>query len=146
MQLLASTNDSEQWQQVLGNCQLVQLSHIEKLESHLKELPVTESLCISTTLSLTQLTVLAQSETKVILSPQITRRREGEDFFLSVARSAYVEDRAGHDRRYAIDATKTNNELGYVPAESFETGFAKTLNWYLDNEAWWSELLEADKK
>jgi dTDP-glucose 4,6-dehydratase len=53
----------------------------------------------------------------------------------------YVTDRAGHDRRYAIDATKTNNELGYVPAESFETGFAKTLNWYLDNEAWWSELL-----
>ncbi|MEP2617680.1 MAG: GDP-mannose 4,6-dehydratase [Marinomonas sp.] len=46
----------------------------------------------------------------------------------------YIEDRAGHDRRYAIDATKTNNELGYVPAESFDIGFAKTLNWNLDNE------------
>jgi dTDP-glucose 4,6-dehydratase len=53
----------------------------------------------------------------------------------------YVQDRAGHDRRYAIDATKTNNELGYVPAESFETGFAKTLDWYLNNEAWWTPLL-----
>ncbi|WP_394128942.1 dTDP-glucose 4,6-dehydratase [Shewanella maritima] len=53
----------------------------------------------------------------------------------------YVTDRAGHDRRYAIDATKTNDELGYVPAESFETGFAKTLKWYLANEAWWVELL-----
>jgi len=53
----------------------------------------------------------------------------------------YVTDRAGHDRRYAIDATKTNNELGYVPAESFETGIAKTLNWYLHNEKWWTPLL-----
>ncbi|MPW28744.1 dTDP-glucose 4,6-dehydratase [Agarivorans sp. B2Z047] len=52
----------------------------------------------------------------------------------------YVEDRAGHDRRYAIDATKTNNELSYVPVESFETGFAKTLDWYLDNQQWWKNL------
>lgn len=52
----------------------------------------------------------------------------------------YVTDRAGHDRRYAIDATKTNNELGYKPAESFETGIKKTVEWYLGNEAWWSPL------
>ena len=54
----------------------------------------------------------------------------------------YVTDRPGHDRRYAIDATKTNNELGYQPAESFETGIAKTLDWYLDNETWWTPLLK----
>jgi dTDP-glucose 4,6-dehydratase len=53
----------------------------------------------------------------------------------------YVTDRAGHDRRYAIDATKTNNELGYKPTESFETGIKKTVEWYLSNEDWWSELL-----
>ena len=53
----------------------------------------------------------------------------------------FVEDRAGHDRRYAIDATKTNNELGYQPAESFETGIKKTVEWYLGNESWWKELL-----
>lgn len=53
----------------------------------------------------------------------------------------YVTDRPGHDRRYAIDATKTNNELGYVPAESFESGIAKTLEWYLQNETWWRPLL-----
>lgn len=53
----------------------------------------------------------------------------------------FVTDRAGHDRRYAIDATKTNNELGYKPAESFETGIAKTVDWYLSNEGWWKELL-----
>lgn len=55
---------------------------------------------------------------------------------------AYVTDRAGHDRRYAINATKTNNELGYVPSESFETGFAKTLEWYLKNDGWWKSVLD----
>ncbi len=53
----------------------------------------------------------------------------------------YVTDRAGHDRRYAIDATKTNNELGYQPAESFETGIRKTVSWYLSNDAWWKPLM-----
>lgn len=54
---------------------------------------------------------------------------------------SYVTDRPGHDRRYAIDACKTNNELGYQPMESFETGIAKTVNWYLLNESWWKPLL-----
>jgi len=54
----------------------------------------------------------------------------------------YVTDRAGHDRRYAIDATKTNNELGYKPKESFETGFEKTLVWYLNNSPWWQSILD----
>lgn len=53
----------------------------------------------------------------------------------------YVTDRPGHDRRYAIDGTKTNSELGYKPAESFESGIAKTLDWYLHNEDWWKPLL-----
>lgn len=53
----------------------------------------------------------------------------------------YVTDRAGHDRRYAIDASKTNKELAYKPNESFETGIAKTIDWYLDNESWWKPLL-----
>ena len=53
----------------------------------------------------------------------------------------YVEDRLGHDRRYAIDPTKSNDELGYKPAESFETGIRKTVAWYLDNDDWWKELL-----
>ncbi|WP_087505800.1 dTDP-glucose 4,6-dehydratase [Neiella marina] len=53
----------------------------------------------------------------------------------------FVTDRAGHDRRYAIDATKTNNELGYKPAESFETGIRKTISWYLSNSTWWQGLL-----
>jgi len=48
----------------------------------------------------------------------------------------YVKDRAGHDRRYAIDATKLNKELGWKPSVTFEQGLAKTLDWYLNNEEW----------
>jgi len=54
----------------------------------------------------------------------------------------YVNDRPGHDRRYAIDATKTNNELGYQPKESFDTGIAKTIQWYLNNEKWWKSVMD----
>ena len=48
----------------------------------------------------------------------------------------FVEDRAGHDRRYAIDARKIERELGWRPAESFESGIRKTVRWYLDNADW----------
>ena len=48
----------------------------------------------------------------------------------------YVKDRPGHDRRYAIDARKIERELGWRPAETFETGIRKTVRWYLDNESW----------
>ena len=44
-----------------------------------------------------------------------------------------VEDRAGHDRRYAIDSSKILDELGWVPQETFQTGIEKTVRWYLDN-------------
>ena len=52
----------------------------------------------------------------------------------------YVTDRPGHDRRYAIDPTKSENELGYKPAYDFESGIRKTVLWYLDNEKWWGPL------
>ena len=48
----------------------------------------------------------------------------------------YVTDRPGHDRRYAIDATKIEKELGWKPAETFETGIRKTVQWYLDHQGW----------
>jgi dTDP-glucose 4,6-dehydratase len=48
----------------------------------------------------------------------------------------YVKDRPGHDRRYAIDASKLERELGWKPAETFETGIQKTVQWYLDNQEW----------
>ncbi len=49
----------------------------------------------------------------------------------------FVPDRPGHDLRYAIDANKIKNTLGWIPQETFETGMQKTIQWYLDNEPWW---------
>ena len=49
----------------------------------------------------------------------------------------FVTDRPGHDRRYAIDATKLETELGWRARESFDTGLERTVRWYLDNESWW---------
>ena len=54
----------------------------------------------------------------------------------------FVTDRPGHDRRYAIDATKIAGELGWRPKHSFEAGIAATVDWYLDNEAWWRPIRE----
>ena len=54
----------------------------------------------------------------------------------------FVNDRAGHDWRYAIDASKIERELGFVPTETFESGLAKTIDWYLHNEAWWRPLVK----
>ena len=52
----------------------------------------------------------------------------------------YVADRPGHDRRYAIDSTKIEHELGWKPAETFETGIRKTVQWYLENQSWVSNV------
>ena len=52
----------------------------------------------------------------------------------------FVKDRPGHDIRYAIDASKIANELGWTPEETFETGLEKTVQWYLENETWWSAV------
>ncbi|AOG00738.1 dTDP-glucose 4,6-dehydratase [Blastomonas sp. RAC04] len=57
----------------------------------------------------------------------------------------YVEDRKGHDRRYAIDERKIRTELGYAPARDFPQGFAETLAWYLANEPWWRALSLGNK-
>lgn len=56
----------------------------------------------------------------------------------------YVKDRPGHDRRYAIDARKLAGELGWKPAETFESGLAKTVQWYLDNQLWSDEVASGE--
>ena len=53
----------------------------------------------------------------------------------------FVSDRPGHDKRYAIDASKIETELGWVPEETFETGLRKTIQWYLENREWWKTLI-----
>ncbi len=57
---------------------------------------------------------------------------------------AYVADRPGHDRRYAIDASKIQAELGWRPAVTFETGIEMTVSWYLENGDWWQAILDRD--
>lgn len=54
----------------------------------------------------------------------------------------HVTDRPGHDHRYAIDASKIKRELGWEPAETFESGMRKTVRWYLDNRVWWQHILD----
>ena len=56
----------------------------------------------------------------------------------------FVKDRPGHDLRYAIDASKIERELGWVPQESFESGIRKTVCWYLENRQWWQRVLSGD--
>jgi dTDP-glucose 4,6-dehydratase len=56
----------------------------------------------------------------------------------------YIKDRPGHDKRYAIDANKLKNELGWQPSLQFEEGLEKTINWYLDNEEWMDNLTSGD--
>jgi len=64
---------------------------------------------------------------------ELSPRADGQSYRTQIT---FVTDRPGHDRRYAIDATKLERELGWKPAETFETGIRKTVQWYLDNQAW----------
>lgn len=72
-------------------------------------------------------------KTVCALLDEMSPRADGKAY---VEQITYVTDRPGHDRRYAIDATKIHRELGWKPAETFETGIRKTVRWYLDNQPW----------
>ncbi len=52
----------------------------------------------------------------------------------------FVGDRPGHDRRYALDTAKINQELGWKPLYSFEQALASTIDWYMNNESWWRQI------
>lgn len=56
----------------------------------------------------------------------------------------YVKDRPGHDLRYAIDPSKISRELGWIPETKFEDGIKKTIKWYIDNEDWWSNIINGE--
>ena len=58
----------------------------------------------------------------------------------------FVKDRPGHDKRYAIDASKIQKDLGWKPKETFESGIRKTIQWYLDNQSWYEKILSGDYK
>lgn len=82
-------------------------------------------------------TNLAVVETICDVLDDIQARASGEQ---RRALIRFVTDRPGHDRRYAIDASKTQRDLGWEPNETFESGLAKTINWYLQNDWWWRPL------
>ena len=67
------------------------------------------------------------------LLDELKPREDGKSYREQIT---FVKDRPGHDRRYAIDATKISKELGWKPEETFETGIRKTVGWYLDNQDW----------
>ncbi|MEP4535141.1 MAG: dTDP-glucose 4,6-dehydratase [Cyclobacteriaceae bacterium] len=75
---------------------------------------------------------------------QIMDRKLGREQGTSEKLITYVKDRAGHDMRYAIDATKLKNELGWEPSLQFEEGLEKTVDWYLANEAWLNDVISGD--
>jgi dTDP-glucose 4,6-dehydratase len=57
---------------------------------------------------------------------------------------SYVDDRLGHDRRYAIDSSKIQNELGWAPVYTFERGIAETIAWYVENKQWWKRIISGE--
>jgi dTDP-glucose 4,6-dehydratase len=69
-----------------------------------------------------------------LLDGKVERHPDGINRFEELI--TYVTDRPGHDMRYAIDAGKIEKDLGWAPQETFETGLAKTIDWYLDNQKW----------
>ncbi len=73
----------------------------------------------------------------------LAEARPGRDY---AAQIAFVQDRPGHDRRYAVDAAKIRRELGFAPAESFESGMRRTVRWYLDNASWLASVTSGDYK
>jgi len=72
----------------------------------------------------------------------LDERRPREDGQPRASQITYVRDRPGHDRRYAIDASKVESELGWTPSVSFEDGIARTVDWYLDNTGWTGRILD----
>ncbi|OFZ29759.1 MAG: dTDP-glucose 4,6-dehydratase [Bdellovibrionales bacterium RIFCSPHIGHO2_01_FULL_40_29] len=74
---------------------------------------------------------------------QLRPRSDGKSY---LTQKKFVTDRLGHDKRYAIDATKIQHELGWKPKESFESGIAKTIEWYLENTKWVEAVLAKDSQ
>lgn len=73
-----------------------------------------------------------------VVKTVITELGKSEDLI------TYVTDRAGHDRRYAIDPTKIHNELGWLPTTTFDEGIKKTIKWYMENREWWENIISGD--
>lgn len=71
---------------------------------------------------------------------QLRPRDDGRSYAEQIT---FVADRPGHDHRYAIDASRIRDELGWEPSVTFEEGIALTVRWYLENPGWWGDILAA---
>ena len=80
-------------------------------------------------------------KTVCALLDELRPRTDGKSYAEQIT---FVTDRPGHDRRYAIDPTKIETELGWKPKYNFDTGIAQTIQWYLDNEDWWKHILNGE--
>ena len=74
---------------------------------------------------------------EICISLDKIRPRKSSKSYLELI--SFVQDRPGHDFRYAIDSSKIKNKLKWVPKINFEDGIIKTIKWYLDNEKWWRD-------
>lgn len=72
-------------------------------------------------------------KTICLILDELKRREDGCSYAEQIN---FIKDRPGHDRRYAIDASKLEHEMGWKPAETFDTGIRKTVEWYLENQVW----------
>ena len=77
-----------------------------------------------------------------LLEELVPNKPEGVDLYENLI--TFVKDRPGHDKRYAIDASKIQKDLGWYPEETFETGLRKTVEWYLSNQTWWKSVLDGN--
>jgi dTDP-glucose 4,6-dehydratase len=87
---------------------------------------------------------MANLDVVKILCAALDKERPRADGNSYATQVTFVKDRAGHDRRYAMDARKIERELGWKPAETFTSGIAKTVRWYLDNAAWVQQVTSGD--
>tara|TARA_Y100000588_G_scaffold395043_1_gene519344 strand:- start:206 stop:1279 length:1074 start_codon:yes stop_codon:yes gene_type:complete len=72
------------------------------------------------------------------LLDELIPRKDGKNYQVQID---FVQDRPGHDFRYAIDATKLRNELNWAPKETFDSGLRRTVEWYLENQSWWQPIM-----
>ena len=105
--------------------------HCRALARVLEAAPAGENYCIGGNCERTNLEIV---HTLCAALDAKCPRADGKSYAEQIA---FVADRAGHDRRYAINAEKIKNTLGWQPAENFDTGIARTVDWYLENRAWW---------
>ena len=108
--------------------------HCSAICSVLKEGQVGETFNVGGSNEKTNLDVV---NSLCVILDKLHPKKDGDSYKLQIK---FVKDRAGHDRRYAIDATKIEKKLNWKPLETFETGIKKTVKWYLDNQAWMSDV------